>query len=137
MFRYPVHWSLNALIGIVSTPSAAPVIIGSRLRRSATGSPRGAKRFVAEILDTVNADKTHRGYAIIERVNADLKDSALALLPFGVFTANAAWLVLATFRIGGSGLNRAGARSTMRFAASPLARFAATEPLSPASRHAR
>ncbi len=45
--------------------------------------------------DTVAADKTHRGHAIIEQVNADLKDSALAHLPSGVFTANAAWLVLA------------------------------------------
>jgi hypothetical protein len=47
------------------------------------------------ILDTVAADKTHRGHAIIEQVHADLKSSALAHLPSGVFTANAAWLVLA------------------------------------------
>ena len=46
-------------------------------------------------LDTVTADKTHRGHAVIEQVHADLKDSALAHLPSGVFTANAAWLVLA------------------------------------------
>jgi hypothetical protein len=46
-------------------------------------------------LDTVAADKTHRGHAIIEQVHADLKASALAHLPSGVFTANAAWLVLA------------------------------------------
>ena len=46
------------------------------------------------ILDTVAADKTHRGHAIIEQVHADLKNSALAHLPSGVFTANAAWLVL-------------------------------------------
>jgi hypothetical protein len=45
--------------------------------------------------DTVAADKTHRGHAIIEQVHADLKASALAHLPSGVFTANAAWLVLA------------------------------------------
>ena len=45
--------------------------------------------------DTVAADKTHRGHAIIEQVHADLKHSALAHLPSGVFTANAAWLVLA------------------------------------------
>jgi hypothetical protein len=226
---------LNALIGIVSTPTAAPIIIGSRLRKGATGSPRGARRFVADTLatvhrlrsatatgpvllradsafygyavvsaphhagakvsitarmdsavkraigtisddawttirytnaildeatgkwvsvaevaevpftafvgrkktehiqgrlvvrripelnpkeiqeqptlfdthrfhaffttsdlDTVTADKTHRGHAIIEQINADLKDSALAHLPSGNFTANAAWLVLAT-----------------------------------------
>ena len=47
------------------------------------------------ILDTVAADQTHRGHAIIEQVHADLKNSALAHLPSGVFTANAAWLVLA------------------------------------------
>jgi hypothetical protein len=47
------------------------------------------------ILDTVTADKTHRAHAIIEQVHADLKSSALAHLPSGVFTANAAWLVLA------------------------------------------
>ena len=204
---------LNAMIGIVSTPAAAPIIIGSRLRRGATGSPRGAKRFIADsafyghavistahhagarvsitarmdpavkraigviaddawetinytnaildettgkwvsvaevaevpftafssrkkaeriqgrlivrripelnpkeavgqptlfdthrfhaffttsTLDTITADKTHRQHAIIEQVNADLKDSALAHLPSGIFTANAAWLVLAT-----------------------------------------
>ena len=45
--------------------------------------------------DTVAADKTHRGHAIIEQVHADLKNSALAHLPSGKFTANAAWLVVA------------------------------------------
>lgn len=52
--------------------------------------------FTTSDLDTVAADKTHRQHAIIEQVNADLKDSALAHLPSGNFTANAAWLVLAT-----------------------------------------
>jgi hypothetical protein len=51
--------------------------------------------FTTSTLDTGTADKTHRGHAIIEQVNADLKNSALAHLPSGVFTANAAWLVLA------------------------------------------
>lgn len=46
-----------------------------------------------KVLDTVAADKTHRHHAVIEQVHADLKESALAHLP--VFTANAAWLVLA------------------------------------------
>ena len=45
--------------------------------------------------ETVAADKTHRGHAVIEQVHADLKNSALAHLPSGKFTANAAWLVLA------------------------------------------
>jgi hypothetical protein len=49
----------------------------------------------AEVMDTVSVDKTHRGHAIIEQVHADLKNSALAHVPSGVFTANAAWFVLA------------------------------------------
>ncbi len=48
-----------------------------------------------QVLDTVAVDRTHRGHAAIEQVHADLKNSALAHLPSGVFTANAAWLVLA------------------------------------------
>jgi len=48
-----------------------------------------------EILDTVAADKTHRQHAVIEQVNADLKNGPLAHLPSGVFAANAAWLILA------------------------------------------
>ena len=45
--------------------------------------------------DTVAADQQHRRHAIIEQVHADLKSSALAHLPSGKFTANAAWLVAA------------------------------------------
>ena len=52
--------------------------------------------FTTSALDTITADKTHRGHAIIEQINADLKDSASAHLPSGIFTANTAWLVLAT-----------------------------------------
>jgi len=51
--------------------------------------------FTTSALDTVTADKTHRGHAIIEQVHADLKGSALAHLPSKSFAANAAWLVLA------------------------------------------
>jgi hypothetical protein len=47
------------------------------------------------LADTVAADKTHRGHAIIEQVHADLKNAALAHLPSSKFAANAAWLVLA------------------------------------------
>ncbi len=39
--------------------------------------------FTTSPLDTVDADKTHRGHAIIEQVHADLKNSALAHLPSG------------------------------------------------------
>ena len=41
------------------------------------------------VFDTVTADQVHRRHAIIEQVHADLKNSALAHLPSGVFTANA------------------------------------------------
>jgi hypothetical protein len=43
----------------------------------------------------VQAEGQHRDHAIIEQVNADLYAGALARLPSGVFTANAAWLVIA------------------------------------------
>ncbi len=48
-----------------------------------------------QALDTVAADKTHRGHAIIEQVHADLKNSALAHLPSGKFMANSAWFTCA------------------------------------------
>jgi hypothetical protein len=63
----------------------------------------------ADGLDTVTADQTHRHHAIIEQVHADLKGSALAHLPSGKFTANAAWLVLAVMAFN---LTRAAATTT-------------------------
>jgi Transposase DDE domain group 1 len=42
------------------------------------------------------AEATHRAHAIVEQVIADLKNGPLAHLPCGLFTANAAWLALAT-----------------------------------------
>ena len=44
---------------------------------------------------TVLADQVHRKHAIIEQVNAELKNGTLAHMPSGVFTANAAWLATA------------------------------------------
>ena len=44
----------------------------------------------------LDAEATHRGHAVVEQVIADLKAGPLAHLPSGVFTANAAWLALAT-----------------------------------------
>jgi hypothetical protein len=43
----------------------------------------------------IDAESNHRDHAQIEQVFADLEDSALAHLPSGCFTANAAWLTLA------------------------------------------
>lgn len=46
---------LNALLPVLSTPLAAPVIAATRLREGATGSVRGAASFVAEALRTARA----------------------------------------------------------------------------------
>jgi hypothetical protein len=46
-------------------------------------------------MNTIEADQIHRGHAIIEQVNAELKNGPLAHLPSGKFTANAAWLTCA------------------------------------------
>ena len=62
-----------------------------------------------DLLDTVTADKIHRGHAIIEQVHADLKNSALAHLPSNHFSANAAWLVCAVIAVN---LTRAAATLT-------------------------
>jgi hypothetical protein len=86
-------------------------------------------------LDTVAADRTHRGHAIIEQVHADLKSSALAHLPSGKFTANAAWLVLAVIAfnltriaatIAGSDLARATTATIRRKLIAVLARVASS-----------
>jgi hypothetical protein len=43
----------------------------------------------------LDAEACHRRHAIIEQVIADLKGGPLAHLPSGLFSANAAWLVMA------------------------------------------
>jgi len=61
-----------------------------------TNSPLGA----------VDADRFHRGHAIIEQVIAELKGGPLAHLPSGTFTANHAW---AQFAVIAHNLSRAAA----------------------------
>ena len=51
--------------------------------------------FTDSPLSMLQAESDHRGHAVVEQVIADLKSSALAHLPSGKFTANAAWLSLA------------------------------------------
>lgn len=43
----------------------------------------------------VKVDEQHRDHAVVEQVHADLKASAMAHVPSGVFAANSVWLVLA------------------------------------------
>jgi hypothetical protein len=67
---------LNAPIGVLSTPTAAPVIVATRLRKGSTSSPRGAARPVADALATatragatgvltVRADSAYYGHAVV------------------------------------------------------------------------
>jgi hypothetical protein len=46
---------LNALLAALSTPSAAPVIVATRLRKGSANSARGASRLVADALKTSRA----------------------------------------------------------------------------------
>lgn len=62
----------------------------------------------------VQAEDQHRDHAIVEQVIADLAAGPLAHLPSGVFTANAAWLVLAA--IAHNLLRAAGTRAGGRYA---------------------
>ena len=87
------------------------------------------------LADTVAVDRTHRGHAIIEQVHADLKNSALAHLPSGKFTANAAWLVLAVMAfnltraaatLAGAGLAKATTATVRRKLISVPARIASS-----------
>jgi len=61
--------------------------------------------FTNSPLPMLEAEKAHRGHAIVEQVNADLKSGPLAHLPSGRFWANSAWLVCATMAFN---LTRAG-----------------------------
>ncbi len=84
-FGYSGVRGINALLATVSTETSAPVVIGQRLRKGASGSPRGAARIVADALKTVTrlpgdkapvllrADSAYYGFAT---VNAALKTGA-------------------------------------------------------------
>src|SRR3954471_12719566 len=51
-YGYTKVKGLNALLAIVSTPIAAPVIAGTRVRKGSTNSARGAARLVTDALVT-------------------------------------------------------------------------------------
>jgi hypothetical protein len=51
-FGYSGVRGLNALLATLVTTTTAPVIVAQRLRKGAAGSPRGAKRLVADALKT-------------------------------------------------------------------------------------
>ncbi len=58
-YGYSKVKGLNALIATASTPTSAPVIVGTRLRRGNVNSAKGADRLIADALKTTAA--LHRG----------------------------------------------------------------------------
>ena len=67
---------LNALLAVVSTPTSAPLIAATRLRRGSTNSARGAAKLLADALATarragaaglllVRADSAYYGYDVV------------------------------------------------------------------------
>lgn len=54
-FGYTGVRGLNMLLATASTSSSAPVVVAQRLRKGSCGSPRGAKRLVADALRTVRS----------------------------------------------------------------------------------
>ena len=84
-------------------------------------------------LSTVDADRVHRGHAIVEQVIAELKNGPLAHLPSGRFTANAAWLQFAVIAHNlsraaatAAGLGRARMATLLRVITATPARIATT-----------
>jgi Transposase DDE domain group 1 len=70
--------------------------------------------FTDSPFELVQAEGQHRDHAIVEQVIADLIAGPLAHLPSGVFTANAAWLVVAA--MAHNLLRAAGTRAGGRYA---------------------
>src|SRR4051795_11884498 len=75
-YGYTKVKGLNALLAIVSTPIAAPVIAGTRLRTGSTNSARGAARLITDALltarkagatgmVTVRADSAYYGHDVV------------------------------------------------------------------------
>ncbi|MGH3911234.1 MAG: transposase [Pseudonocardiaceae bacterium] len=75
--------------------------------------------FVTSPFETLQAETQHRDHAIVEQVIADAAASALAHLPSGSFTANAAWAVL--WAIAHNLMGAAGTRPVMGQAPVPVA----------------
>jgi hypothetical protein len=64
---------LNALLAVLSTPTAMPVIAATRLRRGSTNSARGASRLLAEALATarrIGAGTAERGMLLVRADSA-------------------------------------------------------------------
>ena len=70
-FGYSGVNGLNALLGVVSTPAAAPVIAAARLRKGSTNSARGAARLVSDTLKAAAAAGADPGSGSLVIVRMD------------------------------------------------------------------
>jgi len=76
-FGYSGVKGLNALLATVSTPTAAPVIAATRLRKGAASSARGAARLVADALATARAAGAGGAGLVILRADAAFYNQAV------------------------------------------------------------
>ena len=103
-----------------STSTTGSTSTSGTTNNTATGAQHvelfAAYRYHAVFTDSplalLQAEKHHRGHAIIEQVHADLRSGPLAHFPSGSFAANGAWLVLATIAFN---LTRAAGTLASRF----------------------
>ena len=78
------------------TPAASEAKAKVSHLHSTHSASRRTAIFTDSPLETLAAEAAHRDHAVVEQVIADLKNSALAHLPSGDFSANGAWLACAT-----------------------------------------
>jgi Transposase DDE domain group 1 len=86
------HISARLIVRRVRRLNPKSVPAGPRRAVFGLPPPRGVTDSPLTMLE---AEKTHRAHAIVERVIADSKGGALAHVPSGSFAANGAWLVMA------------------------------------------
>jgi hypothetical protein len=69
-FGYSGVRGINALLATVSTQTSAPVVIAQRLRKGASGSPRGAARIVADAVKTVTRVSSQKSPVLLRADSA-------------------------------------------------------------------
>ena len=67
---------LNALLATATTETSAPVVVAQRLRKGSCGSPRGAKRLVADALKTVQTLPVGQSARVLVRADSAFYGSA-------------------------------------------------------------
>lgn len=105
-FGYTGTRGLNALIAIITTAQAAPVIAAQRLRKGSCGSPRGAARIVADTLATVRRLRDPKRPSFGRRWSATTSTCATGSRPRLSFVADLGALDLANCPVPFAEFNR-------------------------------